>query len=87
MSQDHYSLIYTGRKKTGQKHKPKQINPTLHNMPIKKIFFHRLKKKKKRNFTYKVPTKSNAYWFNIVVNCCCSFQDKTFFCEVQLKEL
>lgn len=62
MSQDHYSLIYTGRKKkTDQKHKPKQINPTLHDMPIKKNLFIDLKKKKKRNFTYKVPTKSNAY--------------------------
>lgn len=48
MSQDHYSLIYTGRKKkTDQKHKPKQINPTLHDMPIKKNLFIDLKKKKK----------------------------------------
>lgn len=61
MSQDHYSLIYTGRKKNRPKTQTKTNKPNTSRYAYKEESFHRFKKKKKRNFTYKVPTKSNAY--------------------------
>lgn len=47
MSQDHYSLIYTGRKKNRPKTQTKTNKPNTSRYAYKEESFHRFKKKKK----------------------------------------